>query len=512
MTATTLRPEVRPTAADPPNARSAPPRVALQRRAPTTIRRHSIRAASRVLALVASDLAAFVMLRVCLGALRDNALLGSRIAEFTSLLVPPGQLGGWKFAVALFVGLAVVGAYGPGDNRLDVRRIVVGVGLASALTLWDSLWTRAVGPLLLHYAATVAAASLALVGMRAGLDRLFAKLTTRIRAAERIIIVGDPAGADVQIVRNKLLRSVQMQLVGWVLNGRGENGRGSVPYDDILGSADDIWHILQDVQADTVVLWGPIDDELFDLVVEASAAAGCRLLAVSRYEGVGDMRPALVRYHRLPLVELTLPAMRGRQLLVKRMMDVSAAFFGLLLLAPAAVLVAVAIKLDSRGSVFFAQERVGLGGHVFRLLKFRTMHDGADSMKEDVAHLNSSGDHRLFKIPNDPRVTRVGLWLRRWSIDELPQLWNVLVGDMSLVGPRPFFESDLADYSEHHFVRLGAKPGITGLWQVSGRSSVVDFEEVVRLDREYIDRWSLWLDFKILASTVPVVVRRTGAY
>jgi lipopolysaccharide/colanic/teichoic acid biosynthesis glycosyltransferase len=137
---------------------------------------------------------------------------------------------------------------------------------------------------------------------------------------------------------------------------------------------------------------------------------------------------------------------------------------------------------------------------------------GADAEKEALAHLNLTGDRRLFKIPNDPRVTLLGAWLRRWSLDELPQLWNVLRGDMSLVGPRPFFESDLEDYEDHHFRRLGAKPGITGLWQVSGRSSVVDFEEVVRLDRDYIEQWSIWLDLWILLRTIPTVFQRTGAY
>jgi lipopolysaccharide/colanic/teichoic acid biosynthesis glycosyltransferase len=144
--------------------------------------------------------------------------------------------------------------------------------------------------------------------------------------------------------------------------------------------------------------------------------------------------------------------------------------------------------------------------------KFRTMDDGADTEKPKLVGLNHSGDSRLFKIPNDPRVTRVGRFLRRWSLDELPQIWNVFRGDMSLVGPRPFFESDLEDYEAHHFRRLGAKPGVTGLWQVSGRSHVVDFEEVVRLDREYIEHWSIWLDISILLRTIPAVFGRDGAY
>jgi lipopolysaccharide/colanic/teichoic acid biosynthesis glycosyltransferase len=140
------------------------------------------------------------------------------------------------------------------------------------------------------------------------------------------------------------------------------------------------------------------------------------------------------------------------------------------------------------------------------------MRHGADAEKHLLAHLNRTGDARLFKIADDPRVTRLGKWLRRWSLDELPQFWNVLLGDMSLVGPRPFFESDLADYDAHHFRRLDVKPGITGLWQVRGRSDVVNFDEVVRLDREYIERWSFWLDLKILLMTLPSVLRRRGAY
>jgi len=174
--------------------------------------------------------------------------------------------------------------------------------------------------------------------------------------------------------------------------------------------------------------------------------------------------------------------------------------------------IAIIVKLDSPGPVLFAQKRVGLGGRAFRMLKFRTMRDGADSEQAGVASLNRSEDSRLFKIADDPRVTRVGRVMRRWSVDELPQLANVLRGDMSLVGPRPFFESDLDDYEAHHFRRLAVPPGLTGLWQVSGRSDIVDFEEVVRLDRYYIEHWSLALDFRILARTLPTVVSRKGAY
>jgi lipopolysaccharide/colanic/teichoic acid biosynthesis glycosyltransferase len=181
------------------------------------------------------------------------------------------------------------------------------------------------------------------------------------------------------------------------------------------------------------------------------------------------------------------------------------------MLAPVLLLVAVIVKLDSRGPAIFRHRRVGTGGRPFWMLKFRTMVDGAEALKPSLAHLNHSGDPRFFKIRNDPRVSRVGRWMRRWSLDELPQLWNVLTGEMSLVGPRPFPESDFMDYQVHHFARLGAKPGITGLWQVNGRSDVADFEEVVALDTTYVREWSVLLDVKILFQTVPAVIRRSGA-
>jgi exopolysaccharide biosynthesis polyprenyl glycosylphosphotransferase len=297
-----------------------------------------------------------------------------------------------------------------------------------------------------------------------------------------------------------------MSSVGWVYEGKGPIR------DDFLGHIEDFWGILQRTRVNTVVLCGLLSEEAFESVIEASTTAGCRVLATSREGQIPKVRAGLVSYHGIPFVQLMVPSLRAQQLMIKRVIDFFGAMIGLLLLWPVFLVVAIATRFDSGGPVFFSQERVGFAGRLFRMWKFRTMRNGADGEKESVAHLNRSGDPRLFKIPNDPRVTRVGALLRRWSIDELPQLWNVLLGHMSLVGPRPFFESDLVEYSDHHFHRLGVKPGITGLWQVRGRSSLVDFEEVVRLDREYIDRWSLWLDVAILMGTVPAVLRRTGAY
>jgi lipopolysaccharide/colanic/teichoic acid biosynthesis glycosyltransferase len=210
-------------------------------------------------------------------------------------------------------------------------------------------------------------------------------------------------------------------------------------------------------------------------------------------------------------VEYAVPA-EDRHLPFKRAFDILGALIGIVLLAPVVAVLALMVKLDSPGPMFFSHTRLGIGGRSFRMYKLRTMRDGADAEKASVAHLNESEDSRLFKIRSDPRVTRLGRTIRRWSLDELPQLYNVLIGDMSLVGPRPFFEEDLSTYEERHLSRLAVRPGLTGLWQVSGRSDIMDFEEVVRLDREYIDSWSLSLDLRILRRTIPAVVNRYGAY
>jgi exopolysaccharide biosynthesis polyprenyl glycosylphosphotransferase len=469
-------------------------------------RRHLLRDVGRVVVLVASDLGVFLALREAVRMIRDAGLLGPGLAQWFRQTVPQGTLGGWQYAIALLVGLAFVGTYGRGDGRRDLSRVFTGVMLATALTMWHTLWVGGVLPFIMGLSCTVVVVWSGVALERLAINELVARWFPQTRQRERVLFVGDPTAGVSARVQRKLVDIERMTPIGWIAPN------GGPPTAGVLGSAGDIWSVLHRLPVDTVVLCGRLNDETFETVVDAATAAGCRVLAVSRNEGMGGLRPGLVWHRGLPFIELTVPSLKARQLIIKRVIDLIGAAIGLLLLSPLFALIAVAIKLDSRGPVFFTQERVGFGGKVFRFVKFRTMRNGADDEKPSVAHLNYTGDPRLFKIPNDPRITRLGVLLRRWSLDELPQLWNVLRGDMSLVGPRPFFEADLAAYRDHHFTRLGAKPGITGLWQVNGRSSVVDFEEVVRLDREYIDQWSLVLDLKILSKTLPAVVRRTGAF
>jgi lipopolysaccharide/colanic/teichoic acid biosynthesis glycosyltransferase len=195
----------------------------------------------------------------------------------------------------------------------------------------------------------------------------------------------------------------------------------------------------------------------------------------------------------------------------KRLMDLSVSSLALLLCSPLFIAVAIAIKLDSSGPIFFVQERFGISKRRFRMIKFRTMTIDAESQIEDLEHLNEKSGTPIFKIRNDPRVTRVGKWLRKTSVDELPQLFNVLLGDMSVVGPRPLSVRDALRMEEAwQRRRFSVKPGLTCLWQVSGRSNL-SFERWMELDLEYIDHWSLKLDASILLRTIPAIVLTRGA-
>lgn len=198
--------------------------------------------------------------------------------------------------------------------------------------------------------------------------------------------------------------------------------------------------------------------------------------------------------------------------LAKRVLDFVGALVLLVVLTPVVLLpVAVAVRLTSRGPVLFRQQRSGLNGRPFTMLKFRTMVTDAEQLQAELASFNEM-DGPVFKVSNDPRVTPLGRWLRKWSIDELPQLWNVLRFEMSLVGPRPLPVDEIRRINDPaHRRRLSVKPGLTCLWQISGRNDVSSFKEWVRLDLEYIDNWSLWLDLKILLKTIPVVLTGAGA-
>ncbi len=221
-------------------------------------------------------------------------------------------------------------------------------------------------------------------------------------------------------------------------------------------------------------------------------------------------RVSVMQIGSIPLLRLWRSPLEGWQGYIKRAIDIAGALGGIIVFLPFWVLMIVLIKLDSRGPIFYRQERLGKDGRPFRIFKFRSMVIGADEMLPELAEFNEM-DGPIFKIKKDPRITSVGRLLRKFSIDEFPQLINVLKGDMSLVGPRPPIPEEVKKYERWQTKRLTVPQGVTGLWQVSGRN-LLTFEEMVRLDIYYIENWSLWLDLKILLKTIPVVVLMRGAY
>jgi exopolysaccharide biosynthesis polyprenyl glycosylphosphotransferase len=226
------------------------------------------------------------------------------------------------------------------------------------------------------------------------------------------------------------------------------------------------------------------------------------------YDGLAWNSPVeyVGQFPTIPLHSGHVPEMA---LQLKRAMDIVMASVALMIFSPILLAIAIAVKLDSRGPVFYSSERIGKKGQVFRCMKFRTMVRDAEKRRAEIMHMNER-DGVLFKIANDPRITRLGKMLRKYSLDELPQLINVLVGEMSIVGPRPPLAGEVKEYQLSHLRRLDVMPGITGLWQVQARQDP-SFDQYISLDVTYVDNWSIWLDLRILARTIAVVIAGTGS-
>ncbi|MDX2435634.1 MAG: sugar transferase [Acidobacteriota bacterium] len=299
-----------------------------------------------------------------------------------------------------------------------------------------------------------------------------------------------------------------LQLIGFVApNGQHDDEVAGLP---VLGRADDLPRILQDQVVDEVIfVLARRQLEEFEESFLLCSELGIRS-RVALYFPHMKARVVLEELEGIPLLTFTNTPGAPFSLFLKRVQDISVSALGMAVLAPLLPVIAIAVKLSSPGPVFYSQERCGLNGRRFTLRKFRTMYEGADGRLDEVAHLNEI-EGPAFKARRDPRVTPVGRVLRRLSLDETPQLYNVLKGDMSLVGPRPPLPEEVEQYERWQRRRLSMKPGLTGLWQVSGRTDLDDFNRWIALDLAYIDQWSPWLDLKILFKTIPAVLSTRGA-
>ncbi len=277
-------------------------------------------------------------------------------------------------------------------------------------------------------------------------------------------------------------------------------------------NASSTFRLIRNSQAVEVLAEGLPPTELASILYWQLRRAGITLRLIPSSVEMLHRRGVPEIFARIPTLRTEPPLLGGVDYHVKRGIDVFSACLGLVVLSPLFLGIALAIKLSSPGSVFFCQERVGLGGRIFQMWKFRTMVVNAEAMQAALESKNRSKDGILFKLERDPRLTRIGNFLRRTSLDELPQLLNVLLGQMSLVGPRPLPVRDVNRFDSWHHIRHRVMPGMTGLWQISGRSDVGDFNEAARLDLYYIDNWSLNLDLEILVETARIVLFGYGAY
>jgi exopolysaccharide biosynthesis polyprenyl glycosylphosphotransferase len=279
----------------------------------------------------------------------------------------------------------------------------------------------------------------------------------------------------------------------------------------LISGADAVERALKEYSIDEVIFADVLEVmPVVERIILLCAEQGVRTTLMADLFSIGMVKSGLSYFGGLPLIHFQTPPGDRWELAVKRAFDVAFAAIALVVLAPFGAIIALAIRIDSPGVVLYRQRRVGLNGRIFTMYKFRSMGEGSEQQLEELRAQNEM-QGPAFKLKSDPRVTRVGRFLRRFSLDELPQLWNVLIGDMSLVGPRPPIPGEVSLYERRDRRRLSMRPGMTCTWQVSGRNEISDFDSWVKLDLEYIDNWSLARDMFLLWRTIPAVIFGSGA-
>ena len=460
-------------------------------------------------------------------------------AGSTAILVRFGSAGGtisggasyWvglALCVPLWVAtVAVTGAYG-------LR--VVGGGIDEYKRVLDAALRFSAVVITVSYATQVELARLALLawlpltavlalGLRCLARRVLAESRRHGLALRRVLVVGCETSAFALATRLERAPDQGFLVVG-VCAQTGRDRRQDVtatalverrrtPHDPpVVGSIDDTPRLVRDLGADVIAVapGGAVSSDGLRELAWQVEDTGVDVLVAPALVDVAGPRLHVAPVDGQPLVHVQTPQLQGPRALVKTVFDRCLALAVLAAVVPLLLVAAALVRLEGDGPVLFRQTRVGRGGRLFTILKLRSMRVGADAELDHLWTRNRHVDGPLFKMVDDPRITRIGRHLRRWSIDELPQLLNVLRGDMSLVGPRPPLPSEVDRYEHPEvFRRLMVRPGLTGLWQVSGRSSL-DWTEAVRLDLYYVDNWSLTFDVSILAKTAGAVLRGSGAH
>lgn len=491
--------------ANEPKYSGVPLAEVLHARAPHAVSRHLWRTVLRITVLAFVDLVTLELLQIILSAARDQAWFGPRIAADLASIVPASTVPALPLQAAVLLGLTICGGYVGGARKRHVRSVALGAVMGVLFVTWTDLFTQPMLGRLNGVVFVSMAIATTLATVRAVLDIVVERLRPRATLALRAILIAPSRDLRAGRTNPAFADPTEFRFVGEVDATHIEQAEGP------LGPTSAMMRLIDEKRADTVVLFGHLSEPLAERLARVADAAGCNVVCLPRTLNLHGFEPQLVFHHGDPLMRLVRPGERGRQLVVKRIMDIVISLLLMLAFAPLYLLVALGVRLTSRGPALFRQARVGQGGRRFNMWKFRSMIAEAESQQDELREQNVYGEEPLFKIPQDPRITAFGTFLRRTSLDELPQFWNVLRGDMSLVGPRPPLPDEVARYREHHFIRLDVRPGLTGPWQVSGRNRIMHFEDVVKLESAYIADWSFARDAMILARTLPAVIRMDGA-
>ncbi|MEO8477663.1 MAG: sugar transferase [Actinomycetota bacterium] len=439
------------------------------------------------------------------------ALLVGYWARFGWLEMPSGTFALLLLAspiaiLCLYAGFHLYDAYRYAPAE-EFRRIIFAVSMGVGSILVVSFWSKA-DYSRLWLAIAWATALFAALASR----RLWHGYIHRQRVQGRLsfptVVVGTNAEAQ-HLARLMQLPSFGFRAIAMVSTDLAPGiPAGDVP---VMGTVADLRDVIRDVGAECVfVAASALSAFEMGYVAKAVRLEGVEVRVTATLPEVLSSRVAVQSLGGVTALSLRPARLTGTQVVIKRAFDIAVAGLGLLLVSPVLATIALAVKLTSPGPVLFRQKRVGHRGRPFTMLKFRTMQVGADRMVDELREQHGV-EGLMFKLKDDPRVTAVGRFLRKVSLDELPQLLNVVIGDMSLVGPRPPLPEEVTRYEDWQFDRLEVPPGISGLWQVSGRSDL-SFEDCVRLDLFYIENWSLAYDLYILAKTIPVLVSKRGAY
>jgi exopolysaccharide biosynthesis polyprenyl glycosylphosphotransferase len=484
-----------------------PPAVDIRRKRPPVLsfllRMATLRKLGRVGTLLALDFAG--VFAAILTALMVKALLRDPGLAWHESLIETRDTVALAYLVTALL-FARSGLYAEREQRPGLPKIISSLFWATVVVLIFALVNgERYSSYYIFYASL--AAGIAYVGAGRWLyDRTTGWLLSRAGYQRRAVLIG--SGHHIDAVAHALGDSAHtpVDMVGFIsLSPRPDNGLRR------LGDIDDLAAVLDSHRVEEVIIADPdFPEEHAVEVVDQCHRRGVTVRIAPSTMEILVHRAEFVPGSSVPLFELKPPVFEGFDFIVKRTFDCIVALVLLVLLSPLMLAMAIAVGVSSRGGILYRSQRPGIAGAPFACLKFRTMYSDADQRQADLEALNEASG-ALFKIRHDPRMTPVGRFLRRFSLDELPQLFNVLLGEMSLVGPRPLPLRDYERLEDWHKKRYLVLPGITGLWQVSGRSEL-DFDDLVRLDFLYLERWSVGLDLSILLKTVPAVLTRRGAF